>query len=715
MSVADQKEGVIRHGQLVKKLFEVLGEAAEPLPVTEALQRVAQRIELNPHELSTNASGWPRWDTYLRFASGWASKIGWLSKRGGWAITDAGLAATRELDPDELRRDLSKRYRTAARDEKGTSRPEDPRWARVREALALIGAESWTSYGDLAELAGVSAQSVGTFVAGTSDMPNGHRVLQADGSISPGFHWSDGRTDDPREVLSQDGVEFDEQGRALPSQRVTVEDLRELMEHLDPTAPTQRAWLVRGSSVNGRDLVPTWLREGSVSLSGSHLHEMEPGVTREELKPAVEQDYAHLSYAARAEKVDEFHAFLTKMQINDLVATTSQGRLYLGEITGEPTYQRSSDERSNLRRTVSWTGPSEGLDYAALPSEITARLKAQRDVVDLTLQVELLRPYLVSVPSPEPVLPPAEVVLPAATDELAEQLLVDRAWLQECIDLLNDRPQLIFYGPPGTGKTYLAQEIAQHVAGDAYKLVQFHPSYSYEDFFEGYRPVSRNDGNVGFELRGGPLRNLVDQAVEHPSVPHVLIIDEINRGNLAKIFGELYFLLEYRDRSIDLLYASGTDKDFTLPKNVYIIGTMNTADRSIALVDAAMRRRFAFLPLHPDEEPTRGLLRSWLTKHERDLLAADLLDELNARIEDSDFKIGPSYFMRDAVYEPGGLERVWRTAILPLLEEHHYGDAVDVPKRYGLASIRAAVETNQPRPPADDAEPNDPDAAPAPQ
>ena len=267
-----------------------------------------------------------------------------------------------------------------------------------------------------------------------------------------------------------------------------------------------------------------------------------------------------------------------------------------------------------------------------------------------------------------------------------------RAWLQEVIDLLNDRPQVIFYGPPGTGKTYLAQEIAQHVAGDAYRLVQFHPAYSYEDFFEGYRPVSKVDGSVGFELKGGPLRTLVDQAIENPTVPHVLIIDEINRGNLAKVFGELYFLLEYRDRSIDLLYASGSDKDFTLPKNVYLIGTMNTADRSIALVDAAMRRRFAFVSLHPSGEPIRSLLRSWLMATDRDLRVADLLDELNSRIEDSDFKIGPSYFMRDAVFHPGGLERVWRTAILPLLEEHHYGDSIDVPRRYGLDLVGAAVD-----------------------
>jgi 5-methylcytosine-specific restriction enzyme B len=121
---------------------------------------------------------------------------------------------------------------------------------------------------------------------------------------------------------------------------------------------------------------------------------------------------------------------------------------------------------------------------------------------------------------------------------------------------------------PGTGKTYIAQELAHHLTTEAnVKIVQFHPAYSYEDFFEGYRPTSQSGGHVGFALTAGPLRSLVDRANENPVAPYVLIIDEINRGNLAKIFGELYFLLEYRDKSIDLLYSSDNTEPFSLPKN----------------------------------------------------------------------------------------------------------------------------------------------------
>jgi 5-methylcytosine-specific restriction enzyme B len=458
----------------------------------------------------------------------------------------------------------------------------------------------------------------------------------------------------------------------------------------NPNADTasRRAWLVRGSSVEGHDLIPLWLRDGFASLRAAKLRAVEPGISREELKEIVNDDYSQTSYAAKAAKVDEFHAFLSRMQVDDVVATTSQGLLYVGVVSGAAEYEPSTDGLSNLRRDVEWS--PEGIDYADLPGEVKARLQVQYDVVEMTQQVEILESLLgpsVEDPDTQVLPPPPELALPDATDGLAQTLHVDVAWLQECIDLLRDRPQLIFYGPPGTGKTYIAQHLARHIAGDNVRLVQFHPAYSYEDFFEGYRPVETG----GFTLKPGPLRKIVDAARENPSSPYVLIIDEINRGNLAKVFGELYFLLEYRDQNVDLLYATDDDIGFTLPRNVFLLGTMNTADRSIALVDAAMRRRFAFLPLHPSEPPTRDVLRRWLIAAGLDVGVADLLEELNSRIEDPDFKIGPSYVMRPAVHTAGGLERAWRTAILPLLEEHHFGEGIDVPARYGLAAISARV------------------------
>ena len=251
----------------------------------------------------------------------------------------------------------------------------------------------------------------------------------------------------------------------------------------------------------------------------------------------------------------------------------------------------------------------------------------------------------------------------------------------------------MLYGPPGTGKTYLALEMCKALvenAGGEYEVVQFHPSYAYEDFFEGLRPRLQQDGSggVAFDLVHGPLRRVASRAAENPTAPYVLIIDEINRANLAKVFGELYFLLEYRGTSVALQYS---DEAFFLPRNLYLIGTMNTADRSIALVDAAMRRRFYFQGLFPTAAPVEGLLARWLERQGLPGESADLLAELNARINEPDFAIGPSYLMTKRVSHPGGLERIWRTAILPLLAEHFFGEGRDVEGEFGLTALRRSL------------------------
>jgi 5-methylcytosine-specific restriction protein B len=170
-------------------------------------------------------------------------------------------------------------------------------------------------------------------------------------------------------------------------------------------------------------------------------------------------------------------------------------------------------------------------------------------------------------------------------------------------------------------------------------------------------------------LTPGPLRLIADEARQNPTKPYLLIVDEINRGNIAKIFGELYFLLEYRDQPAALQYSP--QEEFTLPRNLFFIGTMNTADRSIALVDSALRRRFYFVPFLPTESPLRDVLGLWLKERKLDPEPAIMLHRLNEAIGATEFSIGPAYFMagKDGV----DLNRIWRYAIRPLLEEHYYG------------------------------------------
>ena len=271
--------------------------------------------------------------------------------------------------------------------------------------------------------------------------------------------------------------------------------------------------------------------------------------------------------------------------------------------------------------------------------------------------------------------PPDEMWSPARVESLSKELLWQTSDLQKIIDGLQDKRQAIFQGPPGTGKTYVAKRIAEHCRdhGGDFKIVQFHPSYSYEDFVEGFRPTLTDGGQAAFKLTPGPLRLIAEEAAAKPDATFILVIDEINRGNVAKVLGELYFLLEYRGDMVNLQYSNN---EFSLPTNLWFIGTMNTTDRSIALVDAALRRRFYFFGFFPDEPPIKGLLRRWLEKNNSELgWVAKLVDQANGELGDRHMGIGPSHFMKN---EPPLDEKrvrfIWEQAVIPYIEEQSFGD-----------------------------------------
>ena len=279
-------------------------------------------------------------------------------------------------------------------------------------------------------------------------------------------------------------------------------------------------------------------------------------------------------------------------------------------------------------------------------------------------------------------------------ETLANNLFLPVEFLENIKTLLKQKKQVIFQGPPGTGKTYVAQELAKHLVdgGNHWDLVQFHPSYSYEDFVRGYRPTLEN-GQPAFKLKDGPLLRIAEKArTTVGNHKFVLIIDEINRGNLAKVLGELYFLLEYRDKPIELMYQEEKEDPFVLPQNLYIIGTMNTADRSIALVDLALRRRFAFVDFNPHEKPISDVLGWWLQTNnlvEFTWLAELVLNTNNKLQSYSAAAIGPSYFMNNTLLDDSDVERIWKHEVLPYIAEQFFGDS-NKASEFQLDSLKKA-------------------------
>lgn len=454
------------------------------------------------------------------------------------------------------------------------------------------------------------------------------------------------------------------------------------------------AWLVRGTDAQGRTLVDRWLSDGYVSIGWRRAGDIAPGASRKEIRARLEETQPDIQLGTTT---GNLYRFITEMKVGDLVVAPAGARIYVGVVTSDVYWAPSDDEEPlSRRRSVEWINPQQPIARESLSPGAYSALRTLLTVSNLSQfadefasRVDLAKAGVLVQGRPK-------LVLPDVSQEIADGLLLPRAWLQDILELLEEKRQLIFFGPPGTGKTYVAQRLAAHItsSGGTYKLVQFHPSYAYEDFVEGYRPRQATaGGGITFELVPGPLRQIADAARDDPAHPYLLIIDEINRGNLAKVFGELYFLLEYREEVVALQYSP--ELEFSLPSNLFVVGTMNTADRSIALVDAAMRRRFYFVPFFPQEEPIAGLLRRWLERGGKDIDPALLLEALNEEVGDRDFAIGPSYFMTRRIGEVGELERIWKHAIMPLLEEQFFGTDVDVSARFGLEPIRRRVATNQ--------------------
>lgn len=263
-------------------------------------------------------------------------------------------------------------------------------------------------------------------------------------------------------------------------------------------------------------------------------------------------------------------------------------------------------------------------------------------------------------------------------DSFLSEAFIQEDEYENLVNLLNYKKNIILQGPPGVGKTYIAKRLAYAMMGckDSSKveMIQFHQSYSYEDFIMGYRPDAK-----GFILKEGPFYTFCKLAEADINSKYFFIIDEINRGNMSKIFGELMMLIENdkRGQEIKLAYS---DKPFSVPTNVYIIGTMNTADRSLAMIDYALRRRFSFYTLYPafdSEKYENHLIREGLSEEVVSLIRKKMFD-LNYDIEHErglgeGFQIGHSYFCQtDGKPPKEWFKDVVKFEIEPLLKEYFF-------------------------------------------
>lgn len=695
------------------------GAVDEYLPIGDIWAAAQERVPFTEHEAELVRKGRPRGESDWRWSSADLAAAGWLRKHpdgsGKWAITDSGKHALRDYPGDDLHAEATRRY-AAGRMELQSA---------ITDALPTTWVSTDNAQRKLLEAARVWVEQ--SLQRGASVFSPTRDVWSSDSVTRLHHVWSTavkvegknfvenvaaqlgGESDDVKllmaEIVAMQILPISTAiGHAKKTEKVNA--LLAQMQH-KVSIPTLFDEAFGGGAFNPGTGMLSRVNHAVTILVNMAKAWMDLDVDTQE---SVLADPLRWRDFVLSLDGDEFPTQRWSLMylvhpgfFGPIVSADHRKRIreaFIGEIGGS----FSEDPDADLQRIVLALQVKNGKPINFYKSPLRELWQgAREEVVEPAVDDKKLDDGEDIKTDPRGFRP--EDIDTAA---LSDELHLDVRWIARVVDALYRRGQVILYGPPGTGKTYVAKALTKALTGkaEAARRIQFHPSYTYEDFFAGYRPRDKN-GQLVFELAKGPLSRISEDARRDPDITHVLMIDEINRANLSKVFGELYYLLEYRDEPIDLLYAgSGVDggDTFSLPPNVVIIGTMNTADRSIALLDSAMRRRFSFFELHPDVPPVADILERWTAAHPQSVDVPALFAELNSRIRDREDRIGPSYLLRREVLSRSALQAIWTENLMPLLEERHLGSAIDVHTTFSLSVLLEKIAKPAPAEPAERAD-----------
>lgn len=407
--------------------------------------------------------------------------------------------------------------------------------------------------------------------------------------------------------------------------------------------------------------------------------------SKEEIKEYMKKVYdPSYSYKNNAHCLWQF---ANEIKVGDVIFVKKGMHKIIGKgiVTSDYIYDTSRSTYKHIRK-VDWQNKGEWEHPGQAVMKTLTNISAYPDYVQKLLA-------LFAEDTSEEVSEQKEIKYPLySKDDFLNEVYMDEDTYNTLTELLEAKYNVILQGAPGVGKTFAAKRLAYSIMGQKdtsrVAMVQFHQSYSYEDFIQGYRP-----SKDGFELENGTFYKFCKEAEEDNERPYFFIIDEINRGNLSKILGELMMLIEKdkRGEKIKLLYSN---EWFTVPQNVRIIGMMNTADRSLALMDYALRRRFAFFdfaPAFPSEGFKNYLAEKNSPKLESLITAVESLNNTISADESlgDGFRIGHSYFCTDGEITDEWLKSVVEYEVIPLIKEYWFDEPTKV--RDWSATLRSAI------------------------